>query len=102
MIEEYLRSRYTLKCVFMLIDFRIKPTEDDLLMYNYLKYYKIPVTIVATKYDKVGQKQREKQIKLINETIRLEDGDNLVYFSSINKTGKQEIYEIIEDYLDER
>lgn len=101
MIEDYLRTRYTLKCVFMLIDFRIKPTEDDILMYNYLKYYKIPVTIVATKYDKVTQKQREKQIKVINETIRLEDGDKLVYFSSVNKTGKQEIYSIIEDYLDE-
>lgn len=102
MIEDYLKSRYALKCVFMLIDFRIKPTEDDILMYNYLKFYKIPVTIVATKYDKVNQKTREKQIKVINDTIKLEDGDKLVYFSSVNKTGKQEIYNIISDYLDER
>lgn len=102
MIEDYLKTRYALKCVFMLIDFRIKPTEDDVLMYNYLKYYKIPVTIVATKYDKVKAKSRDKQIKIINETIRLEDGDNLVYFSSVNKTGKQEIYKIIADYIDEK
>ena len=116
MIEDYLKSRYALKCVFMLIDFRIKPTEDDILMYNYLKFYKIPVTVVATKYDKVNQKTREKQIKVINDTIKLEDGDKLVYFSSVNKTGKQEIYNIcnytalkwfkiyniISDYLDER
>lgn len=102
MIEDYLKSRYTLKCVFMLIDFRIKPTEDDVLMYNYLKFYKIPVTLVATKYDKVNQKTREKQIKVINETIKLEDGDKIVYFSSVNKTGKQEIYNIISDYLEER
>ena len=71
-------------------------------MYNYLKFYKIPVTVVATKYDKVNQKTREKQIKVINDTIKLEDGDKLVYFSSVNKTGKQEIYNIISDYLDER
>ena len=101
MIEDYLKTRYALKCVFMLIDFRIKPTEDDILMYNYLKYYKIPVTLVATKYDKVSTKAREKQIKLINDTIKLEDGDNLVYFSSINKTGKQEIYDIINNHLEE-
>ena len=101
MIEDYLKTRYTLKCVFMLIDFRIKPTEDDILMYNYLKYYKIPVTLVATKYDKVNMKQREKQKRVISETIRLEDGDNLVYFSSVNKTGKQEIYSILESYLTE-
>ena len=101
MIEDYLKTRINLKRVFMLIDFRIKPTEDDILMYNYLKYYKIPVTIVATKYDKVNMKQREKQIKVINDTIRLFDGDDLVYFSSVNKTGKQEIYSIIESYLNE-
>lgn len=101
MIEDYLKTRYSLKCVFLLIDFRIKPTEDDILMYNYLKFYKIPVTIVATKFDKVGARKRERQIKLINDTIRREDGDKIVYFSSINKTGKQEIYDILDDYLDE-
>ena len=99
MIEDYLKTRYNLKCVFMLIDFKVKPTEDDVLMYNYLKFYKIPVTIVATKYDKVRPKHREKQMKIINDTIKLHDGDNLVYFSSVNKKGKQEIYDIIEGYL---
>ena len=101
MIEDYLKTRINLKRVFMLIDFRIKPTEDDVLMYNYLKYYKIPVTLVATKYDKVNMKQRDKQIKVINDTIRLEDGDNLVYFSSVNKAGKQEIYSILASYINE-
>lgn len=101
MIEDYLKTRYALKCVFMLIDFRIKPTEDDILMYNYLKYYKIPVTLVATKYDKVGAKARDKQMRLINDTIKLQDGDCLVCFSSINKTGKQEIYDIINNHLEE-
>ena len=101
MIEDYLKTRYNLKCVFMLIDFRIKPTENDVLMYNYLKFYKIPVTLVATKFDKVSMKSREKQMKVINDTIKLEDGDNLVYFSSVNKKGKQEIYSIIESYLND-
>ena len=41
MIEEYLEKRENLRRVFMLIDFRIKPTEDDLLMYNFLKYYNL-------------------------------------------------------------
>ena len=99
MIEDYLKTRINLKCVFLLIDFKTKPTEDDLLMYHYLKFYKIPVTIVATKFDKVGLKQRAKQMKAINEMLKLEDGDNFVYFSSVNKKGKQEIYDIIEDYL---
>lgn len=101
MIEDYLKTRYCLKRVFLLIDFRMKPTEDDVLMYNYLKYYKIPVTIVATKFDKVKMKSRDKQMKLVEETIKLEDGDDIVYFSSVNKKGKQEIYDILSSYLDE-
>ena len=55
MIEEYLEKREELKRVFMLIDFRHKPMEDDLLMYNFLKYYNVPVTVVATKADKIGK-----------------------------------------------
>jgi GTP-binding protein len=99
MIEDYLKSRYNLKCVFMLVDFRIKPTEDDVLMYNYLKFYKIPVTIIATKFDKVNLKNRNKQMKIINETLKLVDNDEIVYFSSINKHGKQDVYNIIKSYL---
>ena len=51
MIEEYLEKRTQLKRVFMLIDFRHPPMEDDLLMYNFLKYYNLPVTVIATKAD---------------------------------------------------
>ena len=64
-IEEYLESRENLEMVFMLVDFRHKPTEDDVLMYNYLKYYNIPVTIIATKVDKVKKGAHEKNKKLI-------------------------------------
>ena len=65
MIEEYLETRKELKRVFMIIDFRHKPTEDDILMYNFLKYYNLPVTIVATKSDKIGSSKREKCKKQI-------------------------------------
>jgi GTP-binding protein len=65
MIEEYIENREDLERVFMLVDFRIKPTQDDLLMYNFLKYYNLPVTIVATKVDKVSRNDREKQSESI-------------------------------------
>ena len=63
-IEEYLESRENLKMVFMLIDFRHKPTNDDVLMYEYLKYYNIPVTVVATKSDKVSKNSYDKNKKI--------------------------------------
>lgn len=97
MVEEYLEKREELKRVFLLVDFRHKPTNDDVIMYNFLKYYQIPVTIVATKADKVSAKEKEKNLKTIKETLDLVVGDNLVLFSSISKLGREEIISIIEN-----
>ena len=97
MIEEYLEKREELKRVFMLVDFRIKPTEDDLLMYNFLKYYNIPVTIVATKVDKIGGIKKEKHKKMILDALDLVVGDDLVLFSSVTKLGRDEILKRIEE-----
>ena len=101
MIEEYLEKRDELIRVFMLVDFRHKPTEDDLLMYNFLKYYSIPVTIVATKVDKVGGSKLEKNKKIILDTLNLVVGDDLVLFSSVTKLGKEEILKKIEELVDD-
>ena len=91
MIEEYIKSRHELKRVFLLVDFRHKPTEDDLLMYNYLKYYNVPVTIVATKVDKVGASKKDKNYKILVDTMNLVVGDDIVLFSSVSKLGREEI-----------
>ena len=99
MIEEYLKSRSNLKHVFLLIDYRHKPTEDDVLMYEFLKYYNIDITIVATKYDKITKNNRIKQDKLIVDTLKLSEDDNLVTFSTITKKGRSEILEILESKL---
>ena len=96
MMEDYLINRPNLKNVFMLIDFRHKPTNDDLMMYQFLKYYDIPVTVVATKVDKVGITNRQKQRNLILDQLDLVVGDDFVMFSSVTKRGKEEIYDRIE------
>lgn len=99
MIEEYLINRKNLKRVFLLVDFRHKPSEDDLLMYNFMKYYKLDVTIVATKYDKVGQKDRAKCDKALRDAFELKGNDNIVLFSSVTKKGREELYSIIGECL---
>jgi len=96
MMEDYLMSRKNLKQVFMLIDFRHKPSSDDIMMYNFLKHYKIPVTIVATKVDKVGITQHQKQRSIILNDLDLVVGDDFVMFSNVTKLGKEEIHEKIE------
>ena len=99
MIEEYLEKRSELKRVFLLIDFRLKPGENDLMMYNFLKYYNIPVTVVATKTDKVGTSKKDRNLKIIKDTLDLVVGDNIVLFSSVSKMGKEEISNLIEDLI---
>lgn len=99
MIEEYIMNRPNLKHVFLLIDYRHKPSENDLIMYDFLKYYNMPVTIVCTKYDKINKSARAKQDKLITSTIDIAYGDNIVNFSKITKAGRDKIIEIIESKI---
>ena len=99
MIEEYLEKREEMKRVFMLVDFRMKPTENDVLMYQFLKYYNIPVTLVLTKVDKVSTSKKERNLKVIKDTINLAVGDDLVLFSSVTKQGKDEILKILENFV---
>ena len=98
MIEEYLKSRENLKHVFMLIDYRHKPTEDDVLMYEFLKYYNLDITIVATKYDKVSKNSRIKQDKLIKDTLKFDDNE-FITFSTVTKKGRSEVLSILEENI---
>jgi len=99
MIEEYLEKREILKRVFMLVDFRIKPTEDDVLMYQFLKYYGIPVTLILNKADKVGTSKHNKNLEIIKSTMDLAVGDDYVVFSSETKKGREKVLEIIDSFV---
>lgn len=96
MMEDYLTNRKNLKQVFMLVDFRHKLSNDDIMMYNFLKYYKIPVTIVATKVDKIGITKHQQQRNMILDGLDMVVGDEFVMFSNITKVGKEEIHQKIE------
>lgn len=99
MIEEYLEKRENLKRVYLLVDIRHKPSEDDILMYQFLKYYHLPVTVVATKTDKVPKSKIEKLKKQIIQTLSLEADDKITLFSSITKEGRDVILKEIEDLV---
>ena len=98
-IEDYIQDRDNLKMVFMLVDFRHKPTNDDVLMYDYLKYYNKDVTIIATKSDKVSKNSYNKNEKIIRESLNMDENDNLVLFSAVTKIGKQEVQDMIEELI---
>ena len=98
-MESYLKSRENLKMVFLLVDFRHKPTSDDIMMYDYLKYYNVPVTIICTKVDKVSKNNHAKNKNIIQKELDLPDDKNIILFSSVTKIGKNEVYEDIEKHL---
>ena len=97
MIEEYLENRPNLERTFMLVDLRHKPSDDDVLMYKYLKHFNLPVTVVATKADKVSKNKRQKAKSTIVKTLELVDTDNLILLSNTTREGKEKILKQIED-----
>lgn len=98
MIEEYLVYRKQLSLVVLLIDFRHTPTEDDILMYQYLKTYQIPVLIVGTKLDKVPKTKRIRHEKEIKRALVLDTNDLFISYSSETKENKETILTILEQF----
>lgn len=93
MMEKYLINRPQLKKVALLVDSRHKPTGDDVMMYEWIKHYGYPVLVVATKKDKLKKSELQRSAKVIKETLNLDKSDNLVFFSSLKKEGKEELLE---------
>lgn len=99
MIEEYLTTRQPLKGIIILVDGRHEPSEDDISMYDFVRYYKIPVLIVATKMDKVKGNQWNKSESLIKKTMQLDDATDFQIFSAETKYGKDEVWDWIESHM---
>lgn len=99
MVENYLHRSRQLKAVFLLIDIRHKPSENDCIMYEWIKTHGYQPIIIATKLDKINRSQIQKQVKLLKETLRAEKNVRVVPFSATTKQGREEIYEIIEEIL---
>lgn len=98
MIEQYIIGRNQLKLVFLLVDFRHKPTVDDIAMYKFLKYYNKTVCVIGTKADKVKKSEYAKNKKLIIETLQLDTMDSFILTSSETKFGLNEVLQKIEEF----
>ncbi|MCG1009197.1 YihA family ribosome biogenesis GTP-binding protein [Salinicoccus sp. ID82-1] len=99
MIESYLAEREPLSAVIQLIDLRHKPTEDDVLMYNYLKHFEIPVIIICTKMDKISKSKVEKHLKIVREAIDFDPDDIIIPFSSMDKNNMPKVMDAISKFV---
>ena len=96
MIERYLNTSKVIKKVFLLIDIRHEPSENDCIMYNWIVENGYEPVIIATKLDKIKRSQVQKHIKMIKQKIRPVEGTTIIPFSSQSKQGREEIYDLID------
>lgn len=101
MIEDYLHRSKQLKAVFLLIDIRHAPSENDRIMYAWIRRMGFEPIIIATKLDKINRSQIQKQIKLIRTTLEAGKETVIIPFSATTKQGRDEIYEIIDRIIEE-
>ncbi|MCD8874246.1 ribosome biogenesis GTP-binding protein YihA/YsxC [Mammaliicoccus sciuri] len=99
MIEQYLTTREALRCVIQLVDIRHKPTQDDVLMYNYLKHFEIPTIVIATKEDKIPKGKVQKHLKIIRQTLELDPEDKLISYSFLNKDKTDNIWALLSQFI---
>lgn len=99
LIERYLRQSRQLKAVFLLIDIRHKPSENDKLMYDWIVHNGYQPIIIATKADKLKRSQIPKQLKVLKEGLELPGGTQVIPFSAQTKQGRDEIWNLAEQLL---
>lgn len=100
MIEGFLTGSENLKHVFQLVDIRHEPTQEDVMMIEYLRHYDIPFTVIATKADKLSKAQRSRSIPVICRKLVVQPWEILTY-SSEELTGRELLLEKIENVLAE-
>ena len=99
MIEDYLsKSKYLVSC-FLVVDSRHEPSEDDVLMYNFLKHSNQKIVVIATKIDKISKNELNKNISIIRKKLQMETDEILIPVSSEKKTGIDKIHQYIESLI---
>lgn len=101
LIERYLHGSKCLKAIFLLIDIRHEPSDNDKMMYRWVLDQGFAPVIIATKLDKIKRSQVQKHLKMVREGLDLIPGTRIIPFSSLTRQGRDEIWEFVEnEYLD--
>ena len=101
MIEDYLHKSKQLKLVFLLIDIRHAPSENDRIMYDWIRRNGYDPIIIATKLDKINRSQIQKQVKLLRQGLGMDKDGILIPFSAETKQGREKIWDLIERVMAE-
>ncbi len=99
MIERYLHSSDQLQLVFLLIDIRHEPSQNDVMMYDWICHNGFTPVIIATKADKIKRSQLQKNIKIIRQKLGMQKEDLLFPFSALTRQGRDEILDYVEQVV---
>ena len=99
MIERYLKKSPMLKCVFLLIDIRHEPSDNDRMMYDWIVSNGYHPVIIATKLDKIKRSQVQKQVKLVRDGLGMDKDGTVIPFSAQTRQGRDEIWTLIEKLI---
>lgn len=99
MIDRYLHSSKQLRAVFLLVDIRHAPGENDKTMYDWIIASGYKPIIICTKLDKIKRSQQAKNVKLIKDTLQVESGTKIIPFSAVSKQGKEDIWGFIQEAI---
>lgn len=94
MVERYLNNSCSLKKIFLLVDMRHAPGENDIMMYRWIREKGYTPVVIATKLDKLKKNEIPKALKLIRSTLSMDEQDTLIAFSAVTKAGVKEICDL--------
>lgn len=96
LVERYLYSSQALQAVFLLVDIRHAPSENDKMMYRWIVSNGYEPIVIATKLDKLKRSQVPKHVKQVRDGLQLPEKATLIPFSASSKQGREEIWKIME------
>ena len=99
MIEDYLHTSSALKAIFLLIDIRHEPSENDKNMYDWIVQNGFYPIVIATKADKLKRSQLQKHTSMVRRGLGVPEENPVIPFSSESKLGKEEVLTLLESYL---
>ena len=98
--EAYLNTRKNLSMILLLVDIRHDPTDDDILMMDYIRQSNRRFAVVATKSDKVSRAEYKKCIDNIKRRLDLDEDSRVIPFSAPKRMGVDEIWSVMESFLE--
>lgn len=99
LVERHLYSSQALQAVFLLVDIRHAPSENDKMMYQWIVANGYEPIVIATKLDKLKRSQVPKHVKQVREGLQMPPEEILIPFSATSKQGREEIWKILEDVI---